>query len=104
MHTHVRVPSGAAPDGPLMSQGIRRLHMRTRVVVAAGVVGLVLAVVSWAPVFAAGQTRSREAVKEAAREASFRSETEEAKIWEAELARRKAEVVARAYDPGKPVL
>ena len=78
--------------------------MRTRVVVALSVVGLVLAVMSWAPALAAGQTPSRDAVQEAARETSFRSEAESAEIWEAELARRKAEVVARVYDPGKPVL
>ena len=78
--------------------------MRTRVVVASGVVGLVLAVTSWAPALAAGQTPSRDAVREAARKTSFRSEAESAKVWEAELARRKAEAVARVYDPGKPVL
>ena len=78
--------------------------MRTRVVVALSVAGLVLAVMSWAPAPAAGQTPSRIGGGEAAREASLRSEAESAKLWEAELARRKAEAVARVYDPGKPVL
>ena len=78
--------------------------MRTRVVVASSVAGLVLAVMSWAPAPAAGQTPSRIGGGEAAREASLRTEAESAKLWEAELARRKAEAVPRVYDPGKPVL
>jgi hypothetical protein len=78
--------------------------MRTRVVVASAVVGLALAVLPWAPALAADQTPSREEIEEAARQASFRSEAESAKLWEAELARKKAEAVARVYDPGTPVL
>ena len=57
-----------------------------------------------APAGLQGQTPSREEVQEAARKVSFRSEAEAAKLWEAELARRKAVVAARVYDPGKPVL
>ncbi len=76
--------------------------MRTRIVVASSVVGLVLAVMAWAPALAAGQTRIGGG--EAARETSFRTEAESAEIWEAELARRKAIMAARVYDPGKPVL
>ena len=83
--------------------------MRTRIVVTSGVVGSVLAVMLWAPALAAGQTRQAadqtiEEVKEAAREVSFRSEAESAKLWEAELARRKAILAERIYDPSKPVL
>src|SRR5687767_15640781 len=78
--------------------------MRKRVVVASGVVAFVMAALLWAPVLAAGQTPSRDAVEEAARKASFRTEAEAAKEWEAELARKKAEAVAKVYDPSKPVL
>src|SRR5688500_5738843 len=78
--------------------------MRKRVVVASGVVAFVMAALLWAPVLAAGQTPSRDAVEEAARKASFRTEEEALKAWEAELARKKAEAVARVYDPTKPVL
>ena len=84
--------------------------MRTRVVVTSGVVGLVLAVMAWAPALAAGQETRRaaeqtiEEVKAAAREVALRSEAESAAIWAAELERRKAILAARVYDPGKPVL
>ena len=67
--------------------------MRKRVVVASGVVASVMAVVLGAPALAAGQTRAE--IEEAARKASFRSEEEAAKAWEAELARKKAEAVAQ---------
>jgi len=79
--------------------------MCNRVVVASGV-AFMMAVTLWAPALAAGQAQapSRDAVEEAARKASFRSEEESAKLWEAELARKKAEAVARVYDPAKPVL
>jgi len=75
--------------------------MRKRVVVASGVVASVMAVVLGAPALAAGQTRAE--IEEAARKASFRSEDEAAKAWEAELARKKAEAVAKVYDPSKPL-
>src|SRR5262245_2083471 len=75
--------------------------MRKRVVVASGVVASVMAVVLGVPTLAAGQTRAE--IEEAARKASFRSEEEAAKAWEAELARKKAEAVAKVYDPGKPL-
>ena len=81
--------------------------MRKRVVVASGVVAVVMAGMLWAPAPAAAQAPaqpSREQIEEAARKASFRSEQEAAKAWEAELARKKAEAVARVYDPSKPVL
>lgn len=84
--------------------------MRTRIVVTSGVVGSVLAVMAWAPALAAGQeTRRAEAqtvdeVKAAARKVALRSEEESAEIWKAELARRKAILAARVYDPTKPVL
>jgi len=78
--------------------------MRKRVVVASGVGAFVVAVALWAPALAAGQAPSRDAVQEAARKASFRTEEESTKVWEAELARKKAEAEARVYDPGKPVL
>ena len=79
--------------------------MRKRVVVASGVVAFVIA--SWAPPVAAGQAArqpSRAEIEEAARKASFRSEEEAAKAWEAELALKKAEAVARVYDPSKQAL
>ncbi len=84
--------------------------MRTRIVVASGVVGSVLAVMAWAPALAAGQETRRAAdrtideVKAAAREVALRSEEESAEIWAAELARRKAILAARVYDPTKPVV
>ena len=77
--------------------------MRKRVVVASGVGAFVMAVAFLAPALAAGQTPSRDAVQEAARKASFRTEEESTKVWEAELARKKAEAVARVYDPSKPL-
>jgi len=76
--------------------------MRKRVVVTSGVVAVVMAVLVWAPAPAAGQTRDE--IQEAARKASFRTEEEAAKAWEAEFAKRKAEAVARVYDPARPVL
>ncbi len=75
--------------------------MRKRVVVASGVVASVMAVVLGAPALAAGQTRAE--IEEAARKASFRSEEEASKAWEAELAKKKAEAVAKVYDPSKPL-
>ena len=79
--------------------------MHKQVLVPSGAVILVaMLMLLGAPAGLQGQTPSREEVREAAREASFRSEAESAELWEAELARRKAEVVARVYDPGKPVL
>jgi hypothetical protein len=77
--------------------------MRKRVVVTWGVVAFVMAVQLWAPALAAGQTPSRAEIEEAARRASFRTEEEAAKAWEAELARKKAEAVAKVYDPAKPL-
>ena len=77
--------------------------MRKRVVVASGVGAFVMAVTLWAPALAVGQAPSRDAVQEAARKASFRTEEESTKVWEAELARKKAEAVARVYDPSKPL-
>jgi hypothetical protein len=53
---------------------------------------------------AAQQRPPRDAVEEAARKASFRTEEEAAKEWEAELARKKAEAVAKVYDPSKPIM
>jgi hypothetical protein len=76
--------------------------MRKRVVVASGVVAVVMGVMLWAPPLVAGQTRDE--IQEAARKASFRTEEEALKAWEAELVRKKAEAVARVYDPAKPVL
>ena len=78
--------------------------MRIRIVVTAGVVGLVLAVMALAPALAAGQTPFRIGGGDAARETSFRTEAESAEIWAAELERRKAILVERIYDPTKPVL
>jgi hypothetical protein len=78
-------------------------HMPKRVVVASGVGAFVIAVTLWGPALAAGQAPSRDAVQEAARKASFRTEEESTKVWEAELARKKAEAVARVYDPSKPL-
>jgi hypothetical protein len=77
--------------------------MRNRVFVASGVVAVVMVTLG-APAPVAGQTQTREQIEEAARKASFRSEEEASKAWEAELARKKAEAVARVYDPSKPVL
>ena len=79
--------------------------MCNRVVVVAGM-AVALTALSSAPVLAAGQAPAGQAppradVEEAARKASFRSEEEAAKAWEAELARRKAEAVARVYDPAQ---
>ena len=78
--------------------------MRKRVVVTWGVGAFVMAVVLGSPADIAGQTPSRAEIEEAARKASFRTEEEAAKAWEAELARKKAEAVAKVYDPAKPVL
>lgn len=78
--------------------------MRKPVVVASGVGAFVMAVTLWAPALATGQAPSRDAVREAARKTSFRTEEESTKAWEAELARKKAEAVARVYDPSKPLL
>ena len=75
--------------------------MLKRVVVASGVVASVMAAFLGAPALAAGQTRAE--IEEAARKASFRSEEEAAKAWEAELERKKAEAVAKVYDPSKPL-
>jgi hypothetical protein len=79
--------------------------MCNRAVVAAGMAG-VLGVLLLVPALAAGQAPAGQApprtdVEEAARKASFRSEEESAKQWEAELARRKAAAVARVYDPAQ---
>ena len=76
--------------------------MRKRVVVAAGVVTVVMGAMLWAPPLVAGQTRDE--IQEAARKASFRTEEEALKAWEAELEKRKAAAVARVYDPSKPVM
>ena len=77
--------------------------MPKRVVVASGVGAFVIAATLWVPALAVGQAPSRDAVQEAARKASFRTEEESTKVWEAELARKKAEAVARVYDPSKPL-
>ena len=76
--------------------------MCNRLVVASGT-AVVIAVLLWAPAPAGAQTPSRAEIEEAARKASFRSEAEALKAWEAELARKKAEALARVYDPAQPV-
>jgi hypothetical protein len=80
--------------------------MRKRVVVVRGVIAFAMAAVLGVPALAAAQQQqrqpTREELEEAARQASFRSEQEAAKAWEAELARRKAEAVKRVYNPNQP--
>ena len=78
--------------------------MWNRVVVASGIAAFVMAAMSAVPAFAQGRQPSRAEVEEAARKASFRTEEEAAKAWEAELARKKAEAVARVYNPSQPAL
>jgi hypothetical protein len=60
-----------------------------------------MAALLWAPPVARAQTRDQ--IQEEARKASFRTEEEALKAWEAELVKKKAEAVARVYDPSKPV-
>ena len=82
--------------------------MHTRVVAASGIAGFVMAVTLAVP----GQTLggqapaqpSRAEIEEAARKASFRTEEDAKKAWEAEIERKKAEARARVYDPTTPAL
>ena len=61
-----------------------------------GVAALLMAV----PTGAAGQTRAE--IAEAARKASPRSGDDAMKFFEAEVAKKTAEAIARVYDPNKP--
>jgi hypothetical protein len=82
--------------------------MQKRVVVASGIGAFVVAVMLSAPALAtAGQAPaqpSRAEVEEAARKASFRTEEDAKKAWEAEIERKKAEARARVYNPTTPAL
>jgi hypothetical protein len=63
-----------------------------------------MAVLCAAPARLAAQAPSRAEVEEAARKASFRTEEEAKKAWEAEIERKKAEARAKVYNPGTPAL
>src|SRR5688572_5319444 len=75
--------------------------MRTRSLVKCGATTLgILAILAGVPAPGAGQTRAE--IEEAARKASPRSGEDAMKFFEAELARKTAEAIARVYDPNKP--
>jgi hypothetical protein len=75
--------------------------MRTRTLVQCGAVTLgIIGVLTVAPVGVAAQTRAQ--VADAARKASPRTAEDAAKFFEAEVARKTAEAIARVYDPTKP--
>jgi hypothetical protein len=80
--------------------------MHKRVLVASGIAGFVIAVTLSAPALAAGGQApaqpSRAEIEEAARKASFRTEEDAKKAWEAEIERKKAEARARVYNPTTP--
>ena len=65
-------------------------------------IAFVVLAVAFAPVVAAVQTPSREAIEEAARKASPRSGDDALKYFEAEFARKTAEAIKRVYDPNTP--
>src|SRR5688572_11541414 len=76
-------------------------QMRTSTLVQRGVVTLgMLGLLVAAPVSAAGQTRAE--IADAARKASPRSAEDAMKFFEAEVAKKTAEAIARVYDPTKP--
>ena len=75
--------------------------MRIRTLVPCGVATLgVIGMLALAPIAAAGQTR--EQIADAARKASPRTAEDAAKFFEAEVARKTAEAIARVYDPTRP--
>ena len=75
--------------------------MRTRTLVQYGVVTLgMVGVLAGSPAGVAAQTR--EQIAEAARKASPRTAEEAAKFFEAEVAKKTAEAIARVYDPTRP--
>jgi hypothetical protein len=75
--------------------------MRTGTLVQYGVVTLgLIGLLAGSPAAVAGQTR--EQIAEAARKASPRTAEEAAKFFEAEVAKKTAEAIARVYDPTKP--
>ena len=75
--------------------------MRTRTLVQCGAVTLgIIGVLTAAPVGVAAQTRAE--IADAARKASPRTAEEAAKFFEAEVAKKTAEAIARVYDPTKP--
>jgi hypothetical protein len=74
--------------------------MRTRTVVTNGALALgMIGVLAGAPAGAAGQSRAE--IAEAARKASPRTAEDAAKFFEAEVAKKTAEAIARVYDPTK---
>src|SRR5918996_217394 len=75
--------------------------MRRPTLVQCGVVTLgMFGVLVIAPLSVAAQTRAE--IAEAARKASPRSGDEAMKFFEAEVAKKTAEAIARVYDPTKP--
>src|SRR5687768_2966652 len=75
--------------------------MRTRTLVTRGALALgMIGVLTLAPADVAGQTRAE--IAETARKASPRTAEEAAKFFEAEVAKKTAEAIARVYDPTRP--
>ena len=75
--------------------------MRTRTLAGYGALTLgMVALLAGAPAGAAAQTRAE--IADAARKASPRSGDDAMKFFEAEVAKKTAEAIARVYDPNKP--
>ena len=75
--------------------------MRTRTLARYGVTALgMVGLLAGAPAGAAAQTRAE--IAEAARKASPRTGDEAMKFFEADVAKKTAEAIARVYDPNKP--
>src|ERR1044071_7925822 len=74
--------------------------MRTRTLAQYGALTLgMIGMLAGAPANAAGQTRAE--IADAARKASPRTAEDAAKFFEAEVAKKTAEAIARVYDPTK---
>ncbi len=65
-------------------------------------IAYVVVAVAFAPVVAAVQTPSQQAIEEAARKASPRSGDDALEFFEAEFGRKTAEAITRVYDPNTP--
>ena len=76
--------------------------MRKRILVRGALILGIVGVFTGGPARVAAQTQTREQIADTARKASPRSAEDAAKYFEAEVARKTKEAIARVYDPTKP--